>query len=311
MEHLFIVNPKAGKTDQTEELKKKVERAMSGRGESYRLERTEYPGHAREIAADAASKGTPIRVYACGGDGTLNEVLNGIVPFPNAELTHYPCGTGNDFVRSFERAKSRFQSIEELSNGESLLFDLIRCQDRYSLNICSCGMDARIAGDVHLFSKIPGIRPFAAFSLSAMVHLFKGIHRPYGVEIDGVDYSGDYTLLVGCNARYYGGGYNPSPDADPTDGFLDFILVRAVSRLQVLQLIQKYSKGQIDALGDRAVCVRGKKMRIDCGENADTVNIDGETLKDRRIEIALAEHQVRFFAPVGSFESLKLKNVSK
>ena len=145
MKHLFIINPKAGKVDRTDELKIRIERLMKKRREVYRIAVTEYPRHATEIVQKVASDGDHWRVYACGGDGTLNEVVNGAVGLANVEVTHYPCGTGNDFVKLFGRHMSRFYSLEELADGETK-FDLIRCMDKHSINICSVGFDARIAG---------------------------------------------------------------------------------------------------------------------------------------------------------------------
>lgn len=305
IKHLFILNPKAGKINKTDELRRKIDRMMAARGDDYEIMLTEYEGHATAIAEDAASMGGPLRVYACGGDGTLNEVLNGVVGFGNVELTHFPSGTGNDFIKLFGRMASRFFSLEELVDGEVMELDLIHCLDRYSINICSVGFDARIAGDVHKFSKFPYVKPYTAFTISVLYNLFKGLSREYAVTVDGKRHDGDYTMLVAANARYYGGGYNPAPKADPTDGLLDFILVKKVSRIRVLQLIKKYSEGKVEELGEIATYIRGKSMAVECLGSDIEVNIDGEVVNGNRITMELAEKRVKFVAPKGCFAEWK------
>jgi YegS/Rv2252/BmrU family lipid kinase len=305
MNHLFVLNPKAGKKDQTDELRRRIERHMANRDDPYHIAVTEYPEHAVEIVRKTVLNGEKWRVYACGGDGTLNEVVNGAAGAENAEITQYPCGTGNDFVKLFGSRLTHFYSLDELIDGESMEFDLIECMGKYSINICSAGFDARIAGDVHKFSKLPRIKPYTAFTISVAYNLFKGINREYGVKIDGEDLSGKYSLLVAANSRFYGGGYNPVPDADPTDGVLDFLLIRSVSRLQVAQLIKKYSAGQYRELGDLAVFRRGSTMEIDCGEKPGEVNIDGEVFSGKSFSFKLSDKRIRFFAPKGSFDEWK------
>lgn len=292
-------------TDRTAELSRRIEKIMHERGADYKIVSTEYAGHATKLAAETAAEGKPLRVYACGGDGTLNETLNGVVGHSNVELTQYPCGTGNDFVKLFGSMMSRFFSIEELVGGESMEFDLIECLGKYSINICSTGFDARIAGDVHKFSKIPGVKPYAAFSISVLYNMFRGLHKEYKVTLDGEKCDGRYTMLVAANARYYGGGYNPTPDADPTDGLLDFLLVKKVTRFQVAKLIKKYSAGKIDEISNFVRHVRGKEMIIDCGGEESYTNIDGEVAKSSNITMKLSEQKIRFFAPLGSFAEWK------
>lgn len=302
MNHLFIINPKAGKTDRTDELKRRIEKLMRKRSGIYKIAVTEYPRHATEIVQKVVSGGEYWRVYACGGDGTLNEVLNGAVGLSNVEITHYPCGTGNDFVKLFGRHLTRFYSLEELADGESMEFDLIKCMDKHSINICSVGFDARIAGDVHLFSKFPFIKPYTAFTLAAAYNLFKGINRKYSVQVDGEQLDGEYSLLVCANSRFYGGGYNPVPDADPTDGILDFLLVKKASAFQVATLIKKYSEGKYRELSDLITYRRGRSMIVECVGGRDVVNIDGEVYKCDKAELRLSEHRMKFFAPKGSFD---------
>ena len=113
MRHLFILNPVAGgkKTDK-EAVRQKIRAVMAERGESFELYETVGIMDAAEKVKREAIKGDELRVYACGGDGTLSECAHGAAGFKNASVTHYPCGTGNDFVRAFGPDAALFSDLD-------------------------------------------------------------------------------------------------------------------------------------------------------------------------------------------------------
>ena len=102
MKHIFIVNPAAGKSDRTAEYREMIDAAFAPRGLSYELLVSGAPGECRTLARQAAQSGEEVRLYACGGDGTLNEVINGVVGYDNAAVTHFPGGSGNDTIKIFD-----------------------------------------------------------------------------------------------------------------------------------------------------------------------------------------------------------------
>ena len=101
MRHLFVMNPHAGKFDRSQEMLEKSRHIMAGRRSEWSAVRTEGSGHATRLVQEAAQQGDPLRVYACGGDGTLNEVVNGAAGQAHVAVTHCPMGSGNDFLRIF------------------------------------------------------------------------------------------------------------------------------------------------------------------------------------------------------------------
>ena len=114
MKHLFIINPAAGSRDRTKEYTQAIREVCEPRGLDYRIQVSQAPGHCRQLAREAAESGEEYRIYACGGDGTLNEVINGAAGHPNAAVTHWPKGSGNDFVKIFsepERAIVKMASL--------------------------------------------------------------------------------------------------------------------------------------------------------------------------------------------------------
>lgn len=299
MRHLFIMNPHAGKYDRSQEMLEKVRFTMAGRREKWEAVRTTGPGHAVALVEEAAQRGDPLRVYACGGDGTLNEVANGAAGRDHVAVTHCPMGSGNDFLRMFGQDAGRFRQLDQLLDTPQTAMDLINCNGRYSLNVCSVGFDARIGFGAADFKKLPLISGSAAYQLSAVRTIIKGIHLPYRVEVDGETMPGErFTLLCACNGRFYGGGFNPSPDAMPDDGLLNFIVIPAVSRLTVAALIQKFARGEIGEI-PQAILRQGREMKIHC-DRVSAVNVDGERVDGQELSIALSDKKVQFFYPAGA-----------
>ena len=297
MLHLFIINPAAGSRDRTEDYRKKIEKAFAGREDTYQIEVSKAPGDCTRIAREAAESGGELRIYACGGDGTLNEVVCGAAGFPNAAVTVFSGGSGNDFVKLFDKPEAFFQ-LEKLLDAEEATFDLIRCNDRLSINICSVGLDARIGTDVGRYKRIPLLTGFRAYAVSTVINLFKAIAEPYTVEVNGEVIDGEQTFVCVCNGRFYGGGFNPVPEADPADGLLDVLLVKKVSLLQVPGLIGKYKNGRYKELSHVARHLQTKGIVIRCGKET-PVNVDGELLRAKTVEMSVAEEKLRFFYPKG------------
>ena len=123
MKHIFILNPAAGKSDQTPRFTQDIERICGARGLDYEICVSKAPGDCRALARRAAESGQEVRLYACGGDGTLNEVVCGMAGFENAAVTHYPGGSGNDSITAriaqiFYRSDSTRRS-ERILRGSS------------------------------------------------------------------------------------------------------------------------------------------------------------------------------------------------
>ena len=297
MKHLFIINPAAGSRDRTQMYTETIHNTCGARGLDYRIEVSAGPGECRRLAREAAQTGEDYRIYACGGDGTLNEVASGAAGFPNAAVSVLSGGSGNDFVKLFDDPQAFFD-LERLLDAEEATFDMIRCNDDLSLNICSVGLDARIGTDVASYKRLPLLHGFNAYIASTVVNLFKGIAEHYVVEIDGETIDGEQTMVCVCNGRFYGGGFNPVPEADPADGLLDVLLVKKVSRLQVPGVIGKYKDGRYKELPELVRYFRTSAVKITC-DKPTAINLDGELRHARVIEMQVAREKLRFFYPRG------------
>lgn len=297
MEHIFIINPAAGSRDRTKDYSKTIQRVCRQRGLKYRIEVSAAPGECTRIAREAAETGKPVRLYACGGDGTLNEVAAGAAGYDNAAVTAYSGGSGNDFVKIFDDPKA-FYELERLLDCEEAVFDMIRCNEDLALNICSVGLDARIGTDVSNFKRLPLLSGFRAYAVSTVINLFKGISEHYVVRVNGETVDGKQTFVCVCNGRFYGGGFHPVPEADPADGLLDVLLVKAVKLWQVPGLIGKYKNGRYKEIPHVVRHLRTDKITVTC-DRPSPINLDGELRTAQEVTLSIAPQKLRFFYPRG------------
>jgi YegS/Rv2252/BmrU family lipid kinase len=295
MKHLFIINPAAGSRDRTADYTAKIEAAFAGRNEEYRIAVSAGPGDITRIAREAAESGAEYRIYACGGDGTLNEVVQGAAGFENVAVTVYSGGSGNDFAKVFSDPTAFFD-LNKLLDAKEATFDLIDCNGDQALNICCVGLDARIGNDVANYKRLPFLSGFAAYVASTVINVVKGIGEHYAVEINGEVIDGEQTFVCICNGRYYGGGFNPVPESDPADGLLDVLVVKKVSRLQVPLIIGKYKDGRYKELPDIAKHYRTDKVKVICDKES-AINLDGEIRFAKEVEFRISDKKLRFFYP--------------
>ena len=297
MKHLFIINPAAGSRDRTQEYAPMIRKACNTRDLDFEIAISQCPGDCTRLAREAAQSGEEVRLYACGGDGTLNEVVAGAAGFPNAAVTVFSSGSGNDFVKIFDDPKAFFD-LERLLDAEEVTFDLIRCNDDLSLNICSVGLDARIAADVSSYKRLPLLHGFRAYAAATAVNVVRRISEHYVVEVNGETLDDVFTFVCVCNGRFYGGGFNPIPEADPADGMLDILLVDKVSLLQVPGLIGKYKNGLHKQISHVAHYMKANCVKV-LSKVPTAVNLDGETMFTQEVVMKLAEEKLRFFYPKG------------
>lgn len=301
MKHIFIVNPAAGKCDRSVQIKNEVRELLGGRGLSYEVLISKGPGDCTRLAREAAESGEDVRLYACGGDGTLNEIVNGAAGFDNVSVTAFPSGSGNDFVKIFDQPEA-FRELPRLLDAEEASFDLIRCTTDdyscYACNIASLGLDARIGTEMGLYRRWPMVSGKGAYYISTVVNLCKGIHRPYELELDGEVITGNQTLICICNGRWYGGSFNPVPDAEPDDGLLDILVIKPVDLLLVAKVIGNYQKGEYADYPHLIRHFRTDKITIRCLEES-VVNLDGEALRGENVTFSIAGEKLRFAYPKG------------
>ena len=195
MKHIFIINPTAGKSDSRQRIYDMADSLRTRHDLDVQCILTKRQGHATELAKKLCQTGEELRFYACGGDGTVNEVANGIIGYDNAAMSVIPIGTGNDFLKNFGSDISKFRDAENLWNGPQFPIDAIQVNDRIALTIACSGIDARVANDVHKFSESPILDGKSSYIVALAANfLFKGIGSHWTVSLDGVAEEKDYSL---------------------------------------------------------------------------------------------------------------------
>lgn len=298
MKHLFIVNPVAGGKDKTDDIRRQVEQAFRDREDSFEIYVTRSPMDAAEKIRLEAASGQQLRCYACGGDGTFNECVCGAAGLKNVAVAPFPTGTGNDFCRMFGDEMDLYRDLDALLEGSVHPIDLIECNGRYSANICSVGIDARIGTQVHNYSSLPLIGGATGYVVSAVVNLIRGISRHMRISSGSFFSDDEKTLVCACNGRFYGGGFNPSLYARPDDGVMDLYIVKKVSAFTFVRLIGRYAKGRADDYPQYIDHLRTDHVSISFDED-NVVNIDGEAIWAKEVDIRLRPAMLELIVPRG------------
>ena len=232
MRYVFLLNPAAGRQDCTERLRLQAEGALRRAGvpqADWTICRTEYRGHARALAEAAAREGSPVRIFAAGGDGTFNEALTGARPYPNAAVGCIPTGSGNDFLRTFG-TKAEFLDLDAQLAGGVISIDLMETGLGLSASVCAAGLDAQVAAGAACYRHNPLFHGEAAYLLSAGREICGPLGRRARFTVDGETFEADILMCAACNTRDYGGGFRAAPAAQPDDGLIDLVVVRRMSR---------------------------------------------------------------------------------
>lgn len=302
MTHIFIINPIAGKGKNQHDIIKNINDLYKDKNIEYEIYITKFKGDAKGFIVRKCEENVPYIFYACGGDGTLHEVINAACPFNHVIVGHIPCGTGNDFVKNFEN-EDNFNNINAQIQGESAYIDLIKVKDKYAASVCNVGIDADAAFNMHKFKKIPFITGTTCYILSVLYCLMKSIGKNLDVEFDNnYKIHGRFLLGVVANGHSYGGGYKCAPLANINDGILDVCLVENISRLKILNLLNSYKVGaHLDNENVKKYISykKHKKVKIK-SDRPINLCIDGEKYTYDELDFEIVNNALKFWIPYGS-----------
>ncbi|MDR2647488.1 MAG: hypothetical protein LBB67_05135 [Oscillospiraceae bacterium] len=299
MRHVFVINPFSGKGTETKKLRDTITAVCKEEGVTPEI--YDKPGKAEmeKYLRDVAQTGDHVRIYACGGDGTIYCVVNQTFGCKNVEIAAIPYGSGNDFIRLFGK-KEELQDIRKHIRGTPYWIDAIECDGEIAVNQCSMGIDAEICAKQVSFKKIPGVSGEFAYTAALLFCLFRKFKNQFTIQVDEHEpVDGLFLFAIGGNSRWYGGGYKGCPLALPDDGLMDCIMVKkAFGRLKLITLIGEYKKGN-HLKWDFTQMIRGKRMRIHSDIPA-AINVDGECRYVHDSCFELKEKSVCYVIPQGS-----------
>jgi len=288
---LFVVNPIAGK-GKALNLVPNVENICRKYNCSYEIKYTKGPRDAERIAREAGEEGCYERIVVLAGDGTLNEVINGIYGM-NVAVGVIPGGSGNDFIRIINPHTDIDEIIFDNIFGDITEVDVATCNDRKFINIASVGLDAEIAAGTESMKKyFSGSKAYLA-SVIKTLFTYKG--QKMNINIDGTEIEKEVLLSAIANGKYYGGGIMPAPDANIHDQLLDICIVNRFPLLKEFILLPRYLKGKHKGLKG-VTFTRGKRIEITSPKQM-TVNFDGEVFKDDRVVFQLLDQPIKVIVP--------------
>jgi YegS/Rv2252/BmrU family lipid kinase len=291
---LCIVNPTAGHK-RGEQRWNLIDQALRRQDFEYDAVFTRHTLHAVQITRDALNQGYN-RIVAVGGDGTLNEVVNGfftengLVINPDAALSLIPVGTGSDFSRIFNLDASQDRIFKLMASTASQSCDVVKTSftdlnggktARYYINIGDVGIGSETCARVNCSSKVLG--GFWSFLLAALYTIITYHNRNITTLIDGNEtYSGPCCLIAVGNGQYFGGGMKIAPQAVVNDGLLDVVMVKNFSKLELLANLARVYQGTHSSHA-KVEFHRGSRVNIITHDKA-YLEVDGETVGQGDIE---------------------------
>ena len=307
MKHLVIVNAFAG--HYTKEFEEHIQDSFKGL--DLEIFKSTGPRSSTAYLKQYFKKNTEetVRVYACGGDGTVNEVLNGLVGAKNAELAILAIGTGNDFVKVYG-GETKFQSFETLIKGETKEADLSKItaetldEPMYSINVVNFGFDAIVGAKGNYYkehgypekAKKKGMNPYDyALKNDAMKY---GRFNDIEVVADGEKLNEKQLLLCTlAHGKYVGGKFLCAPKSVNDDGLIDICVLKTMTFLGLGMIIGPYTAGKhLNKPNKKIVYRRATKVEM-YGPQEFDVCVDGEMIKGKHFVVECLPKAIKVVVP--------------
>lgn len=302
MIHCFVINPAAGKKLDTNNLTEKIEEAAKSENITPIIYKTTACGDAIRYVSEQCRlyNNETIRFYACGGDGTLNEVVNAAVKYNNAEVAVVPLGTGNDYVKLFSNPEF-FTDFKRQIHGTARKTDLLKFNNKYCINILNIGFDCAVVQKVSEIKTKPWVPSNLAYIMGVISTFCKKFGSHYKIDLDNEHFDEEFTLSVFGKGSYYGDGFKSLPLSKPDDGYIDVCIVKKVSRLTFIKVIGTYKKGLHAENLEKFPFMEYRKCKKIHFESDEPVGIcaDGEITLEKTIDIEVAPNALAISIPQG------------
>ena len=314
MKHVFIMNPLSGKRRSRRRMTDDITSACKELGADYEIYFTKGPldckRHARQLCEEAAAEGHKLRIYGCGGDGTVNELVNGVYGYDNVEIGVIPMGTGNDYIRNYG-AVSSFLDIKAQIRGESRSSDAIHYRaeygdvvtEGYCANMFNIGFDCNVVDMTARVKNWPFVGGSLAYLISVAIILIKKKGADLVIEYDdGTSLDGRILLIAIANGCFCGGGVKGVPESVLDDGLMDISVVKDISRMTFVTLFPSYAKGthlNKKKIIDRNIIRYTKEKALTVTANGKSLRLctDGEITTQKKVKFSIVEDAFRFIVP--------------
>jgi len=238
----FIVNATAGQGKTGKKISKFIQ-VLNKQNFNYKIELTKFHKHATELTTDAISKGFQ-NIIAVGGDGTVNEVVNGIMRSENPRKINFgiiPEGGGNDFAHNFELSTKVGKAVKKLKKGKIKKIDVGKIDNKFFINSFGIGFDARVAVNA---SKTKFLNGLPRYLWAVVLSLIKLKSYEMEIKIDHKTLNSEYLMVTIGNGKYCGSGFRITPEAKANDGVFDICLIEKINRRRLMKLLPSAIKGK-------------------------------------------------------------------
>jgi diacylglycerol kinase (ATP) len=291
---VVVLNPVSGRGSgaaNLARLRKSLARACDESRFSVEMVETRGPGDGARCARDAAESGASI-VAAAGGDGTISEVVNGLVG-TGATLAVLPLGTGNDFARHLGLGTDLELAVQTIFHGAPQALDLGQVQGRWFHNVAGCGFDAAVAARVNRGFRF--FRGRSAYIVAVLQCLLTYRAVPMRITVDGERFERRAMLCSVANTSTYGGGMRIAPDAVIDDGLFDIVLLADVGAIEFIRAFPSVFKGA-HTTHPKVTMLRGQHVLIETDAPA-PVLVDGEVVGTTPVEFVIYPHVLNVLVP--------------
>lgn len=286
--HIFIFNPASGNGKSIEfinNLRRQVE--VENKEDELQIIGTNGKGHALTIAHVYSHTFEDSTIYSVGGDGTLNEVINGMNP--KTKLSIIPTGSGNDFYRVFKKIKGTKTIDVGIVNGHKFI------------NIASLGLDAKIADTANRIkaSKFK----ILSYPRAIVEEIVK--YKPFQFKINGENT--ECSIFTVCNGKYYGSGFPMNPNYDLNNGLLNMITAGKLTRREIIILLSKILKEEhlqspkVTALQEQSITIESSEPLL--------CNVDGEIIRGSKFEFGTIKDGLTLTTDIPQYVKRAIKTI--
>lgn len=284
----IIINPKGGKGKSLKALEQ-VEKILRGHGAEYAVHNTEYAGHATELARELSAK-PDTKLIVMGGDGSFNEVLNGITDFNNVTLGIVACGTGNDFIRASGHPRKVKDAVELILKGNTGYIDYIDVGNRRCLNVAGAGMDVDVLIRYANMKAFHGKVKYYASLFDTLAHVKWHKLR---ITVDGKSMDKSVFMIGVGNGTCIGGGMPICPDAKVDDGLLSIVIVNEMKKCRIPIELPGFLSGK-HVKKDYTEVYSGKEVRIEVLDDG-KIELDGEVIDDKVLDCKVVHNVLKVY----------------
>ncbi len=286
----IMINPHGGNGKSLDTLKIVTEKLDSANIE-YTIHKTEGPQHATALVKELNDSQAHTDLLALGGDGSFNEVLNGITDFSRITLGLIPCGTGNDFAAAAGISTDPLEALNAAINGSKRFVDYIQVGNKRAINCAGAGMDVDVLERYSTMKAFRGKLKYYASLIDVLLHA--KFHKSI-VTIDGVATQKSVFLITAANGIYIGGGMPISPNSKIDDGYITLVVVNEIKKRKILGLLLKFLSG-------------GKHIKEPCTEeffvkeckieliDEGCVELDGELYREKVLDCKIKSGELQLF----------------